>query len=544
VVARSADHRNLIGNVVTASAPPQQLVVDFNGADVLWVGFVQRDRIKDANTVRDKVRKILAQLETSPCTAGEPTFPTAGLLPDYSADAWPIAEAPPRVAGNQLPPSVAALAPSEPTTADATGRERIPIVALQVATIRPHEPAPAPEDLSKYQPPSQEELAKYLQAIGHRVGAAFEVVTLPWVEDAGAVISSAPAGDDDPRVGGLLEMLARTSARTLGRENALWIAVLAGDDDVGVASTADAARGIGVASRAGLARCITAMLDDRDADKTTKARSRPRASAKAKRLRLIGRLAGNALELLEPPREELRSAGRGAPEDSGVVAVALDRAGAELSRTKIRGHRSTLPSTFAALIPISPEVDVVELRRGHLVLTRVERATDEPTPARLTLGTSDGRATATWTMPTTARPISLTVEISDRSEGDDWVPFTTVHGCAEQGTLPLWRSSGAQRVRLVACDGWAAIPSEPEKIPEGVLFGPLVIRRVNERTLWAELPSSTRGKVDWFTLVRHTRDGRRLDLTTTTGGEVRLKVDQLSLVDTIDLEHRDVYRRA
>jgi hypothetical protein len=271
-----------------------------------------------------------------------------------------------------------------------------------------------------------------------------------------------------------------------------------------------------------------------------------RVRAKASRLRVIGRLAGTALEVLEPPREEERGAGWGAPAETGVIAVALDRAGAELARTPIRAQRTTLPATFAALIPISPEVDLVELRRGPLVLARIARALDEPTAAEVVRleASAEGRVTASWTMPSSARPVSLTVEISDRGDGDDWVPFTTLHTCAEQALLPLWRTAGARRIRLVACDGWAAIAGSPANLPSGVTFGPVVIRRVNERTLWADVPAGA-ARVKWFTLIDSKRAGRRLDLTTRQDGEVRLSMsgdDQRS--DSIELGARDVYRRA
>jgi hypothetical protein len=182
-----------------------------------------------------------------------------------------------------------------------------------------------------------------------------------------------------------------------------------------------------------------------------------------------------------------------------------------------------------------------------LVLARIERELDEPTAAELRLEASlEGHVTATWSIPRSARPASLTVEISDRSDGDDWVPFTTLHTCAEQELLPLWRTAGVRRIRLVACDGWAAIPGAPAPLPSGVTFGPVVIRRVNERTLWADVPP--RALVKWSTQVRHPEPtGRRLDLTTRQDGEVRLSAvigDGHELNDSIELGARDVYRRA
>jgi hypothetical protein len=527
---------------------------------VLWVGFVAKDRAERANALRAGARELLERVKAVSCTAAEKDFDSAAILPDYDIAAWPILEPPPRTATNQLPQPTAEVAePSDPIGEDATDGAVVPVVVLPIATIR---------DDDELAPPSPEELAKYLQGLGRRLGFEFQVVTLPWVEDAGAVISSVPTSEDDPRVSGLLEVLSRAAARTPGRENALWIAMLPGTADLGVASTADAARGIGVATRQGLARCIAEMLDERvadapppltmlDAGRLDVASYRPRATLaraplrrvrpKASRLRVIGRLSSTALEVLEPPREEERGSGRGAPMETGVIAVALDRAGTELARTPIRTQRTSLPATFAALIPISPEVDLVELRRGPLVLARVERGLDKPTAAQVEglEANAEGLVTAIWKIPRSARPLSLTVEISDRREGDDWVPFATLHACAERQILPLWRTAHARRIRLVACDGWTATAGTAANLPPEVAFGPVVIRRVNERTLWADVPRGA--DVKWFKQTLPLKAGPRLELTPKQDGEVLLSATlaEGSLPDdSIDLGARDVYRRA
>jgi hypothetical protein len=524
-------------------------------SEVAWVGFVERDRIERANAIRAAIRSMLAGIDKLPCVAREPGATAGELLPNYDSDAWPIPEAPPRTATNQVPAS-------SPTAGDDDGDvrppDRIAVVALRVATV------------DGPPPPSREEVGRLIQAIGYRFGVALDVVTLPWVEDAAAVLSSPPEGEDDPRVPGLLEALARTAARTPGREAALWIAVVPGKSPLAVASDADAATGIGIATASGLPCCISRLLEPAappapqpavaapsylaagrlrvpaacGVDRPGRA---PRTRTPVSRLRMIGRLVGNSVELLEPPREEVRAAGPGSPEDTGIIAVALDRRGGELTRAAIRGHRTTGPSTFAALIAISPEVEAVELRRAHAVLVRVERA-PEPTAAELTLDAATGRVTATWTMPSAVRPVALTVEISatgDNGGADDWVPLAELHTCADQAQLPLWRLDRAARARLVACDGWNAIAGEPVDLPQGTEFGPCAIRRVNERTLWAELPGGT--VAEWSTPVDHTEEGRRLDLTAAAHGEVRLDAansDGPFLTDVLDLEHRDVYRRA
>ena len=76
---------------------------------------------------------------------------------------------------------------------------------------------------------------------------------------------------------------------------------------------------------------------------------------------------------------------------------------------------------------------------------------------------------------------------------------------------------------------------------ETALFGPCVIRRVNERTLWAEIPEES--EPTWSTRVRHVERDHRLDLLDTASGDIRLSTQDGALVDTLELEHRDVYRR-
>jgi len=572
VVAFTVDHRTVLGTLTGESAEEstegsseestegpseQRLLVQFGegeaGAraeEVLWVGFVAQDRVERANALLTRARALLDQVKTVGCAAAEKDFDSAAIIPLYDPATWPILEAPPRTATNQVAGGT-----------QIEGNRRLSVIVLPVVT-------PGRDGQG---PPSLEELRKQLQAVGRRLGTELEVVTLPWVEDAGAVISSVPTGDDDPRLGALLEVLSRAAARTPGRENALWLAVLPGTGELSVASTADAARGLGVATQQGLSRCVAQMLEERQeraapaapalvgsasrldvapyGPELVLARSEARrVRAKASRLRVIGRLSGNALEVLDPPREEVRGAGRGAPVDTGVVAVALDRAGAELARTPVRAHRTASPATFAALLPISPEVDLVELRRGRLVLSRIERASDMPSAAQvagLEVG-PDGRVTVTWVVPSSERPVSLIVEISSRTEGDDWVPLTTLHTCAEQEVLPLWRTAGARRMRLVTCDGWSAVAGAPRDLPEGVGFGPVVIRRVNERTLWADVRADAED-VRWLPEVGRDEDPDdegRLHLAMNPEGQVQLRaMIESEFVDSIQLGTRDVYRR-
>jgi hypothetical protein len=551
VVGVTASQQVLFGSEIEAEL--ERIRVRFS-SEVAWVGFVDRSRVKRANALRTSVRGVLSAVSDIPCTSREPRLDPQALLPDFPQELWPIAEAPPRTPSNQVP----ATTPTAPDEDDlGQRRDRITIVAVRVAAVE------GPE------PPSPAELVRLVQTVGQRLGIGIDIVTLPWIEDTAAVVSSPPRGDDDPRVAGVLEALARAAARTRGREAALWIAIVPGDAPVAVASRADAAAGIGVATSAGLHCCIARLLQPVQpvasqpmpthmaAGRFTlpacsaleRSPSAERVRPSTSRLRLVGRIAGASLELLEPPREEHRAAGSGAPEDIGLVAVALDHSGAELVRAPIRGHRTSGPAAFAALIPVSPEVDVVELRLGHVALSRIERTPRKPTPAQLTLDMEADAVVATWTTPQSARPVALVVEVA-RGDGDgpnDWVPIAELHACANRALLPLWRIPRVSRIRLVACDGWNATAGAAAFVPQPARFGPVAIRRVNERMLWAELPDEVDGA--WSVTVDHTEHGRRLDLASSAGGEVRLSAGELGqegstlLVDFLQLERRDVYRR-
>jgi hypothetical protein len=569
----------VVAAVAVDAAPAGNGIVAAFDHPVVWVGVVDRGAIGAVNKTRERMRAAMAQVAKDPCTTGEPAIDATALFPPLSTDVWPIAEAPPRSRANQVPGVDATVPPSDgggvgiPGTPPRPGR--LKIVALPIASVEaPVAPPPPPPigvaaaaapAAAAPRPIDPAELARLIGAIGERLGVALDVLTVPWVEDAAAVVSSVPAGDDDPRVAGLLETVARAAARTPGREDALWLAIVPGTGELAVTAPADAALAVGVTSLRGLPACIARTLDpalaarasERAAPSTLAYVSaerlpsrlalveRPRIRAAAPRLRVIGRLAGTAIDLLEPPREELRAAGPGAPHDTGVVAVALDRRGGELSRTPVGAHRVGGRPSFAALIPLSPEVEAIELRRELAVLARIPRRIERPAAADLALTRDAGGAvTATWRVPTTTRPVELTLEVTDRPDGPDgddgWVPLIQVHACTETAPVPLWRLARARRVRLVACDGWNINAGTPRDIPDGAAFGPVVIRRVNDRTLWAELGADQ--AVAWTTRLPHTTAGRSLDLAGTAPGEVRLAAAS-GLTDSVALDHRDVYRR-
>lgn len=537
-------------------ASPSRLVVR-PAEPVEWLGVVTRELVPAVDAARAAVRAALVSVAEQPCTAGEPELGPDQLLPTVGPT-WPFADPPPRTVRSQVPRAADAQspvpgppAPSPDATAADDDRGPLTVILARVVAV----------EHGKEEVVDRAAAQEVLTALARRLGRQLVVDELPWVEDALAVVSSSPSSDDDPRVELLLEALARAAARAPDREHAYYLALVPGDAALWVTTGADAAMAVAVASLPGLRRVGTALVQPATAERkasgeagavragrlTVAARTSLTTAAPARvrpvadRLRLVGTLEGTELTLLEPPRYERRAAGRGAPLDTGVVAVGLDAEDRELARVRLRAHKDSGRIGLAVLVPVTPEVATVELRREQRLLLRLERSAARPQRATLQLATAAGVATARWSPPRTDGPVALTVEVSAQAEGG-WVPIGKVATCAAAEPVPLWRLAGAQRVRLVACDGWHAVGSEELAIPDGVRFGPVAIRRIDERRLWAELPAGAAPV--WRTELGHLDDGRVLTVHG-GGGKVELSTRGAGpeLTDAIELERRRALAR-
>lgn len=540
----------LVGSVVAATA--NRLTVTFP-APVSWLGLVSRDLLPSVDRAREALRAALGSIGKLPCAQHEPPLELSALLPAIGAT-WPYADPALRGAANQVPAASAAEppqppAPGQPPSTPPPDPERLTVVVVRVAAVDSDELV------------AREAVQEILTAIARRQSRQLELLELPWVEDTLAVVSSAPTSNEDPRVLRLLEALARAAARTPGLEHAVYLAVVPGPSALLATSSADAALGLAVATLTGLGRALPRLLEETGAPSEAKAEAPltragrlmvaarsgplaaelPRAWPIGERLRLIATLEGTELTLLEPPRYERRGAGRGAPMDTGALAVCLDSEDHELGRFRLRGHRDAGPIAVAALVPVTPEVAAVEVRREQRVMARLERSRVPPQPAKVDLEAEAGIVTARWSSPRSDGPVALTVEVSDQ-ESDTWVPLSKVSACGTAETLPLWRLSSALRLRLVACDGWHAVASKEVALPQGTLFGPVVIRRLDERTLWAELPAGTTPV--WRTELDHRERGRLLSVETGAGTvELSATRGDTALTDAIQVERRRALRR-
>lgn len=538
----------ILGTVTAATT--DRLTVTFP-APVSWVGLVARERVPAVDRARDALRAALGSIGKLPCAKNEPRLELSTLLP-VIGDAWPCADPPPRTATNQVPAASAAEppppTPGQPPGTPSANPERLTVVVARVAAVDN-------DELVAY-----EAVQEVLTVIARRLSRELELLELPWVEDTLAVASSAPSSDEDPRVLRMLEALARTAARAPDLEHAVYLAVVPGASALLVTSSADAALGLAVATLAGLGRALPRLLEEANttselkaeapltrAGRLTVASRSPLAVEPARtwpageRLRLIATLEGTELTLLEPPRYERRAAGRAAPVDTGAVAVCLDSEDHELGRVRLRAHRDAGPIAVAALIPVTPEVAAVEVRREQRVVARLERSRLPPQPSKVDLEANSGIVTARWSSPRSDGPVALTVEVSD-DQSEAWVPLSKVSACGTAETVPLWRLSSALRLRLVACDGWHAVASKEVQVPANTLFGPVAIRRLDERTLWAELPAGATPV--WRTELDHSERGRLLSVETGAGVvELSATRGDIALTDAILMERRRALRR-
>ncbi|MFH1465895.1 MAG: WD40 repeat domain-containing protein [Pseudomonadota bacterium] len=270
-------------------------------------------------------------------------------------------------------------------------------------------------------------------------------IRLPWVADELAVTFEQVEGNDDPATLSFLDALAAQAARTPGLEDALWIAVVPGNG-VAVITLSEAARVLAVVSPDRI-RDTSALL-------VAALQEFPLAT-RVPRIRINGRLHAQDRLLLDPLRIETRAAGGGAML-TGLEAVALDRAGRELSRRALTAVRPTLPATVTALLPVPAGVRAVEIRLGSRVLQRVDAGAP---PASLGIsGPILQDDVVTWTCAPQACARHVWLELGVPSPVGDseisWVPFGAFAAAGRQGAFVRASALGWRTARLVASDGW------------------------------------------------------------------------------------------
>jgi hypothetical protein len=386
--------------------------------------------------------------------------------------------------------------------------------AAQVVFVRPQVIKPGME------PIAVDTRDRWLHAIGEWLGLEIEAFELPWVDDELAVLMTPVASGDDARVPGLLEALSRRAMLTPRLESALWVLLMPdaesgralreqlesaaahlGGDDV-VARVAASGRGFARAAQAVAAHAV-AVADTLGLPELFSAVYPPHAKvpgrpAPTSRLRIIGSLDAEGVTL-ESVREELRGAGPGAPLDTGIVAVSLDRNGRELLVAKVTCLREERPALLAMLLPVSPEVAQVELRRGHRLLERIVRPAGEPLLELAVLGEDGeaGRSPLRWQFTHTrnVRP-DLSLWLSARNLTTEVLRFDA---CDTAAYLRLTRYGRVDALTLTASDGWntavkrlVATDGKPAAVENPT---PVQIRRLSDDLFFADVPSSW--QVQW-----------------------------------------------
>jgi hypothetical protein len=368
-------------------------------------------------------------------------------------------------------------------------------------------------------PVSTEELAAQL-AQARALGLDVKKFDLPFVEDSLAVLPRPIASGDDPEILALLEALSVAAMRTTGFEDALWAVVLrepfgvppqlaqvpaplegaaavpavAAPSRAWIALPAEGAQAVAVTALSGLADLIAATFQPQPA-------SEARDRILTDRLRLLGHLLPGERVVLDSPRQEQRGAGAGPPAATGLTAVAFDGAGRELSRTPVRAVSGARPTTLALLLPVTAEMTRVALQHddGTEVHSFVRGTSG---PDLLSAELRGGELSWSYFHPDGAVP-RLTVELI-RHETDLKVevsaPFMELDACGKvvfddsnpprpvlrgSATLQLHRVGSAEKLRLVATDGWN-VKSADVNGPPIVNQQPVLVRRLGAGSFWAD----------------------------------------------------------
>ena len=203
--------------------------------------------------------------------------------------------------------------------------------------------------------------------------------------------------------------------------------------------------------------------------------SLPKARPIVPRLRVVGSFDSDGNVRLEAAREERRAAGPGASKPTGIVVVSLDIDGRPLQRLAVAAERAAEIASFVQLVPVSPEVESVQLRKDGEVVAELRRP--DGTPKLSGFGLVAGAATPTlnwkFTHTRAAKP-TLQFELVS---GQGTFAFT-VDPCFDKVAVPVQRLPPNRQlsIQLVATDGWNTAFAPPTELPQ--VADDLIIRRV------------------------------------------------------------------
>lgn len=357
------------------------------------------------------------------------------------------------------------------------------------------------------------------------------VVEPAWIDDHDLVWPGPIDGRDVPATDFFLDRLNLLAARTPGLEDALWLALVPGPqraDGFHRLEPAEGARAVAVCTADRLEAVLTAEL--------------PPVQAATDRLRVIGVFNPDGSVKLEGMRVEERMAGSGAPCPTDLVACAIANQSLRAAHPLSTMTRNR-PTALVALLPITDDVDALELRSPRSEMAafvrdafdfdgprshprRVVRSRGEPELNDVELRID----TLSWNYHhTRSARSSFTIELG---RDDIWSPVLVLGGCDEAAEVPLERIAAAARVdriRVVASDGWNAAFGPVAGLELPTLPEHRVIARYDGRgSFWADLDFDTDdsddARITW-TFGGEQRTGPHLVLPRGFTGEVTVTVD-------------------
>jgi hypothetical protein len=344
---------------------------------------------------------------------------------------------------------------------------------------------------------SNDEAQAALDAAARQLGIELDVIFAPSVDAAGFVVDGVTSGAATPSTRRLLERLNLFAARSLGFEDALWVALVpAPDVKINVSSPGDTVATIAVASASGL---VDLLREESQL-----------AEPPTDRLRVIGTLDFvGAIRITEIQRRRC-PAGAGTSVATGLRVVGMDGVGRDVCATSLRLTSDTLPARFVALLPVAPELVRIEIRlvdlsdvidttlfqpdpsgSGRWVARRIDRAVGEPGLTDVHIEEGELRWEYTHTRGVTP---DVTIELG-RDGG--WWTLQQVKRGETSVTLALERlpSQEGDLLRVVASDRWNTAVSASVNAPVVETSG-VIARYAGGGRFWVDL-GNTKGEPNW-----------------------------------------------
>lgn len=332
-----------------------------------------------------------------------------------------------------------------------------------------------------------------------------------WIDDEELSLTSPADGPDVTSTVDLLERLHALAARTVGLEDAIWIALVPRPlrKDFHRLERAEAARAVAVCTPGDLQKLLDAEP--------------PPAEPRVNRLRISGSVDGGGAVRLQPLRVEERAAGLGPPVESGLRAVALDAQGRVRASRPIRLLTADRPARVFVLLPVTDDVVDLEIRiddgqpplpspdpfgygtafgaffggglGGNLLaLRRIHRSEGRPRVTDVEVG--GGHLSFHYGHTRSARS-SVVIEAGGAR---GWAPVLRLAPCIETGDLPLARLRLGEddRLRVAATDGWNAdlAPDRGIDLPTLPPFR-AAARHAGGLRFWADVDEGGEPTVTW-----------------------------------------------